>query len=59
MIQLLKYSDTVGPYFFMILVVAITSYAVWLIAQLKRSAIAKNDWFVKRSSESFKKIMIN
>lgn len=59
MIQLLKYSDTIGPYFFMILVIAITTCAIWLIAQLKKSAIAKNDWFVKRTGEGFKKMMIN
>lgn len=59
MIQLLKYSDTVGPYFFMILVIAITTCAIWLIAQLKKSAISENDWFVKRNTESFKKMMIN
>ncbi|MBE9463387.1 hypothetical protein IEE83_15990 [Dyadobacter sp. UP-52] len=59
MIHLLKYSDTFGPYFFMILVIAITTGAIWLIAQLKRSTVAKNDWFEKRNTEGFKKMIIN
>jgi hypothetical protein len=59
MIQLLKYSDTIGPYFFMVLVIAIAASAVWLIAELKRTSMAKNDWFVKRTGGSYKKMMIN
>ncbi|MCF0055973.1 hypothetical protein [Dyadobacter sp. CY356] len=59
MIQLLKYSDTFGPYFFMILVIAITTCAIWLIAQLKTSVSGKNDWFVKRNNEGLKKVMMN
>jgi hypothetical protein len=59
MIQLLKYSDTIGPYFFMVLVIAIAACAVWLIAGLKRTSMVKNEWLVKRSSGSYKKMMIN
>ena len=59
MIQLLTYADAVGPYFFMILVIAIAICAIWLIAQLKTSVSNKNDWFVKRNNEGLKKVMIN
>lgn len=59
MIQLLKYSDTVGPYFFMVLVIAIVACAIWLITQLKSTSMAKNEWFVKRSGGNFKKMIVH
>jgi uncharacterized membrane protein YwaF len=59
MIQLLKYSDTVGPYFFMILVIAITSCAIWLIGALRKNAMSRNDLFVKSGPERYKKMMMH
>ena len=56
--QILKYSDVIGPYFFMVLVVFTVVCAVWLISELKKSTIAKQEWFVKRSGRDFKKIVI-
>ncbi|SEJ28258.1 hypothetical protein SAMN04487995_3944 [Dyadobacter koreensis] len=55
MVQLLKYSDVFGPYFFMILVVFTLSCAFWLISGLRKSTM-KNDWFVKRSQNQFKRM---
>lgn len=57
--QILKYSDVIGPYFFMILVVFTVVCAVWLISALKKSTIAKHEWFVKRNERDFKKIVIH
>jgi len=58
MVQLLKYSDVLGPYFFMILVVFTFACAVWLISELRKSSM-KNEWFVKRSRNNFKRIVIH
>jgi len=59
MVQILKYSDVIGPYFFMILVIFTVACAVWLISELKKSSIANNQWFVKRNREDFKKVVIH
>lgn len=57
--QILRYSDVIGPYFFIILVVFTVACAVWLISELKKSPIAKNEWFVKRTGNDFKKVVIH
>ena len=59
MVQILKYSDVIGPYFFMILVIFTVACAVWLISELRKSSIANNQWFVKRNREDFKKVVIH
>jgi Zn-dependent protease len=59
MIQLLRYSDTVGPYFFMVLVIAITSCAIWLIGALRKNAMSRNDLFVKSSGGRYKKMIMH
>ena len=59
MVQILKYSDVIGPYFFMILVIFTFACAVWLISELRKSSIANNQWFVKRNREDFKKVVIH
>jgi len=43
----------------MILVIAIAASAVWLITELKKTSMTKNEWFVKRTGASYKKMMIN
>ncbi|MCF2443581.1 hypothetical protein L0657_06390 [Dyadobacter sp. CY345] len=58
MLQLLKYSDVLGPYFFMILVVFTFACAVWLISGLRKSS-SNNEWFVKRSANDYKRIVIH
>lgn len=58
MIELLKYSDTVGPYFFMVFVVAIITCAVWLIAELKRTS-SKAQWPAKAPRADIRKIIVH
>jgi len=59
MAQILKYSDVIGPYFFMILVIFTVACAVWLISELRKSSIANNQWFAKQDRGNFKKVVIH
>lgn len=58
MIQLLKYSDVLGPYFFLILMVCTFACAVWLITGLRKNSI-KHEWFVKRERQNYKGVVIH
>jgi len=59
MVQILKYSEVAGPYFFMILVVFTISCAIWLISELKKTTMQNRNWFVKRNSGNYRKVVIH